>query len=253
METTGQGFRPKDIDIILARKLEKRIVGKRTVGGSTARIAARATGPAVQAWPSSWNGSQPTPSSTPMICRATRATASMRGPRTTLPGFACLRWALGTKPRLAMELMLWTGARRGDAHRLPPPKNGRIAGKAGKTGKAFNFPLAPMLRGNRGHARGRADNAAGDGLRQAVHRCRVRELVQGQVRSRRLPKCTAHGLSKALAASCGTRRIAAGIKALGQWSGDREVATYVAGANQTRLADSAIDAVLAWEREANIV
>jgi hypothetical protein len=44
-----------------------------------------------------------------------------------------------------------------------------------------------------------------------------------------------------------------GIKALGQWSNDREVATYVAGANQKRLAENALADVIAWERETNIV
>jgi hypothetical protein len=55
------------------------------------------------------------------------------------------QWALGTKPRLALELMLWTGTRRGDARLLPPPRNGRFAGKAGKTGKEFDLPVAPPL------------------------------------------------------------------------------------------------------------
>ena len=68
-----------------------------------------------------------------------------------------------------------------------------------------------------------------------------------------LPQCTAHGLRKAL-----TRRGAEadvtqqGLKALGQWSNDREVATYVAGVNQTRLRESAIDAIWRWERDANL-
>jgi hypothetical protein len=42
------------------------------------------------------------------------------------------------------------------------------------------------------------------------------------------------------------------VIALGQWSGDREVATYVAGANQRQLAEDALAAVLTWERESNI-
>lgn len=55
------------------------------------------------------------------------------------------KWALGTKQRLALELMLWTGVRRSDARLLPPPKAGRIKGRAGKTGKEFDLPVASPL------------------------------------------------------------------------------------------------------------
>jgi len=60
-------------------------------------------------------------------------------------------------------------------------------------------------------------------------------------------------LRKALARRAADRRVSQqGLKALGQWAGDREVAVYVAGANQKELAEDALGAVIEWEREANI-
>jgi integrase len=164
------------------------------------------------------------------------------------------RWALGTKQRLALELMLWTGARRGDARLLPPPKDGRIKGKAGKTGKQFDLPVAPPLAAAIEAMPavgistllvteyGKPFSAAGFG-----------NWFRDQCRKAGLSRCTAHGLRKALARRAADQGIQQqGLKALGQWSGDREVAVYVAGANQRRLAESALDAVFAWEQESNI-
>jgi integrase len=165
------------------------------------------------------------------------------------------RWPLGTKQRLALELMLWTGARRGDARLLPPPKGGRIKGMAGKTGKSFDLPVAPPLAAaieampTVGMTTllvtdyGKPFTAAGFG-----------NWFSAQCRKAGLKSCTAHGLRKALARRAADQGIEQqGLKALGQWSGDREVATYVAGANQKRLAENAIEAVHAWELKANIV
>jgi integrase len=167
--------------------------------------------------------------------------------------FRC-HWPLGTKARLALELLLWTGARRGDARLLPPPRNGRITGRAGKTGKAFDLPVAPPLSAAIDAMPavglttllvteyGKPFTAAGFG-----------NWFRDQCRRAGLSQCTAHGLRKALARRAAERGVQQqGLKALGQWSGDREVATYVAGANQRQLAEDALADVIAWERESNI-
>jgi hypothetical protein len=63
-----------------------------------------------------------------------------------------------------------------------------------------------------------------------------------------LPQCTAHGLRKALArrtADLGATQQQ--LKAVGTWSNDAEVATYVAGADQARLADTALAKVIEWD------
>jgi integrase len=56
-------------------------------------------------------------------------------------------WPLGTRERLAMELLYWTGLRRGDAVRLGKQhvKEGMIYLKAEKTGVALNIPVLPAL------------------------------------------------------------------------------------------------------------
>jgi integrase len=63
-----------------------------------------------------------------------------------------------------------------------------------------------------------------------------------------LPGCTAHGLRKALArrtADLGATQQQ--LKAVGTWSNDAEVATYVAGADQARLAENALSKVIEWD------
>lgn len=56
-------------------------------------------------------------------------------------------WAVGSRERLAMELLYWTGLRRGDAVRLGRQhlKGGMIYLKAEKTGVALNIPIVPEL------------------------------------------------------------------------------------------------------------
>lgn len=57
-------------------------------------------------------------------------------------------WPLGTRQRVSLEVLFWTGLRRGDAVRLGRQHVGRdgIARlKAEKTGKALSVPLAGLL------------------------------------------------------------------------------------------------------------
>jgi integrase len=246
-------FRPRHIDRILADKLEKRKDGKRTTGGTHAALRLREQllllfGFAVK---QEWIQSNP-------VEQADQVEHKSEGfyPWSE-DDIATFRdaYPLGTKPRLAMELILWTGARRGDAHKAAPPRDGRIAFRAGKTGKEQDVPVAPMLGAAIAAmpsvglktllvtAYGKPFTAAGFG-----------NWFGDKCRAAGLPRCTAHGLRKALARRAADRGVQQqGLKALGQWSNDREVATYVAGANQKRLAESALADVIAWEREANIV
>jgi integrase len=245
-------FEPHLIDRILEKKLERRIVNGRKVGGSAAAVRLREQLFLFFKWAKKQKlvATNPVEEAEPVTHKAV---GFYRWKEEDIAKFR-KRWELGTKPRLALELMLWTGTRRGDARLLPPPRNGRFVGNAGKTGKEFNLPVAPPL------AKaieampavglttllvteyGKPFSAAGFG-----------NWFKDQCRKAGLPQCTAHGLRKAL-----TRRGAEaavtqqGLKALGQWSDDREVATYVAGVNQTRLAETALDAIWAWERETNI-
>jgi len=162
------------------------------------------------------------------------------------------RHPLGTKARLAMELLLWTGQRRQDVvnMRWSNVRDGRIHLDQEKTGKPMAIKIAPQLMaaidampGERGDfilqtAYGKAHTAAGFG-----------NWFRDQCDDAGLKNCTAHGLRKAIARRAAELRATnQQLKALGGWSGDSEVGLYTASADQKGLADSVIDAVSTWER-----
>lgn len=161
-------------------------------------------------------------------------------------------WPIGSKPRLALEIMLWTWQRRGDATTFGRRhiRDGKIAFTAAKNGKPLWLPIAPQLQEainampvigtetflvtEYGHPFSVAGfgNWFGDRCREAG--------VPGR----------AHGLRKA-----GARRAAdlgasnQMLKAVGGWSGDQEVATYTAAADQVRLAADTLAAVIAFDTD----
>lgn len=160
------------------------------------------------------------------------------------------RHPLGTNARLALDLMLWTGKRRGDARLLGRhnESDGALRGRDEKTKKTWWLPIAPQL----------AESIAA--MPQSDHLC---YLVSANGRPyssaslgnamRRwcdqagLPDCTAHGLRKAI-----SRRMAelninnAGGKAVTLHAKDSEYALYTAAANQRNLATDAIMKVSTW-------
>lgn len=159
------------------------------------------------------------------------------------------RHPVGSKARLAMEIALWTGLRRADVAQLGPSHlvAGRIITTANKTMKAVDvLAMPPMLEAIEAAPTGdetflvteygKPFTAAGFG-----------GWFKDRCREAGLDYCTIHGLRKAM-----TRRGAElglsqqQLKALGQWSGDSEVAVYAADANQKAMADSAILAVNKW-------
>lgn len=247
-------FRPKDIDKIIADRFEQRIVKGRKFGGSASAERLRE-----------------------MLMRlfdlairlewiATNPVALSEKVKHQGPGFYPWnekdiaayrkRWPLGTKARLAMELMLWTGARRANAHKMAPPEDGRIRAIAVKTGKEIDLPVAPKLRaaidampeGSTGktlivtdHGKPFTVNGFGNKMREWCD-------------AAGLPQCTAHGLRKALARRGAELKTVQqqGLKALGQWSQDREVALYVESANRKEMAADALAEVVAWEQAMDI-
>lgn len=245
-------FRPKHIDAILVERLDQRVEDGRKVGGTAAAKRLRETlktlfGYAVR---QEMITSNPVDLAEEVTHKATGFYAW------TEADIARFRkhWKLGTKARLALELMLWTGARRGDARLLPPPVNGRIRWQAGKTGKVADMAVTPQLAA--------AIEAAGVGSQTLLvtsfgkpfTRNGFGNWFKDRCVEAGLPQCTAHGLRKAF-----TRRGAEvgvsqqGLKAMGQWSGDREVTTYAESADKGRLADEAIAKVAEWERSGNSV
>lgn len=161
------------------------------------------------------------------------------------------RHPLGTKPRLALEIMLWTAQRGGDARLFGAKhiRGGKIAYRAGKTQKDLWLPIAPQL-----DAAIKAMPALGFDAYLVTEAGKpfspkgFGNWFRDQCDSAGLPHCTAHGLRKAAA-----RRAAqlgagnAGLKAVGGWSNDREVATYTAAVDQERLAADTLGRVIEWD------
>lgn len=156
--------------------------------------------------------------------------------------------AIGTKARLAFDLMLWTGQRGGDARVMGPQhiKAKRLVVTQEKTGATVSLPiLAPLaesiLAARSGalvflvseHGKPFSRKGFGNKFRQW---CDEAELAH----------CSAHGLRKAAArrfaeAGCSNQQIKA-------WTGhttDSEVSRYTAAADQTLLSDAAAELLMA--------
>lgn len=156
------------------------------------------------------------------------------------------RHPVGTRARLALALLLYTGQRRSDVIRMGRQhvKDGRIHLRQQKTGHALAVPVHAALAG--------VLDATPLGLTFLVTQTGkpftpagfgnwFREMCDDAG----MPKhCSAHGLRKAAArrlaeAGCSASQIAAvtGHKSL------REVERYVAAASQMKLADDAMAAI----------
>lgn len=158
------------------------------------------------------------------------------------------RWPLGTKARLVLEIALWTVGRKGDVSTFGPRhlRGDRVVFTAAKTGKQAELPLAPQLRAAIDAMPVVGTEAFlvtdfGKPFSKAGLGNKMREWCDAA----RLPGCTMHGLRKASA-----RRAAElgagnqGLKAMGQWSSDGQVAVYVRDAEQARMAEAALAPVI---------
>jgi integrase len=163
----------------------------------------------------------------------------------------CQRHPIGSKARLALEIILWTAQRRGDAHRFGPShvRNGEICYKQEKGGKELSLPVTSQLRAA-------IDAMPSIGVKtflvtehgRPFSKAGFGNWFRDRCDEAGLKHCTAHGLRKAAA-----RRLAENgatqtmIKSVGGWSNDREVALYTAGADQAELAKTALTALSEWE------
>ena len=166
------------------------------------------------------------------------------------------RHPIGTKARLALDLMLWTGQRGGDARVMGPQniRNKRLVVTQEKTGATVSLPiLAPLVESIMAtksgalvflvseHGKPFSRKGFGNKMRQWCNEAG-------------LPHCSAHGLRKAAArrfaeAGCSNQQIKS-------WTGhttDSEVARYTAAADQQSLSDTAAEMLMAnlAERLAN--
>jgi integrase len=249
-------FRPKDIDKILEDRFEQSINDKgKKVGGSASaeRLREMLMRLFKLAKKLEWRSDNPVELSEPVRHGGEGFHPWDEGDIAAYRE----RWPLGTKARLAMELMLWTGARRSDAHLMAPPKGGLFMWRAAKTGKMVAMPVAPQLQAA---IDAMPEGTIGDGalilteFGKPFSRAGFGNWFGDRCRDAGLKQRSAHGLRKAL-----TRRAAdlnvsqQGLKALGQWENDEEVRIYAGSANRNRMAEEALAAVVAWEQETNIV
>lgn len=158
------------------------------------------------------------------------------------------RHPIGTKARLALDLMLWTGQRGGDARLMGPQHvaNKRLLVTQEKTSATVSLPiLGPLAQSIlatpsgglvfllNGHGKPFSRKGFGNKVRQWCDEAG-------------LPKCSAHGLRKAAArrfadAGCSNQQIKS-------WTGhktDSEVARYTAAADQLALSDAAAELLMA--------
>jgi len=158
---------------------------------------------------------------------------------------------LGSMARLALEIMLWTGNRRGDALTLGPR---HIQGDAfkllnEKTGKTLVIPIAPAL------AKAIAAMPANDhetlittSYGKAFSKDGFGNRMRKWCDEAGLPERTAHGLRKTISermalSGAGNQ----GIKSVTGHSADSEVSLYTKGVDQERLARDTMAVLVAWE------
>lgn len=162
------------------------------------------------------------------------------------------RHPVGTKARLAFDLMLWTGQRGGDARVMGPQhvKAKRIVVRQEKTGATVSLPILPALAASimatktgalvfllSEHGKPYSRKGFGNKFRQWCDEAG-------------LPNCSAHGLRKAAArrfaeAGCSNQQIKS-------WTGhttDSEVSRYTKEADQVALSDSAGEMLMANLRD----
>lgn len=158
------------------------------------------------------------------------------------------RHPVGTPARLALDLMLWTGQRGGDARVMGPQhvKNKRLVVTQEKTKATVSLPILPALAESimatrsgalvfllSAHGKPYSPKGFGNKFRQWCDEAG-------------LPHCSAHGLRKSAArrfaeAGCSNQQIKS-------WTGhttDSEVSRYTAAADQQTLSDAAGEMLMA--------
>jgi integrase len=151
------------------------------------------------------------------------------------------RHPIGSRPRLAMALLLYTGQRRGDVVRMGPQhfRGGKFTITQQKTGQAMDVPVHPEL------ARIIAASECGEMVflvtqfGKSFVAAGFGNAFRDWCNEAGLPHCSAHGLRKAICrrlaeAGCTAPQIAAisGHRSL------KEVQRYIDMADRSRLAEA---------------
>jgi integrase len=155
-----------------------------------------------------------------------------------------IRWPIGTRERLALAVLLYTGLRRGDAVSLGKQhiKHGVIAFRTAKTGQQVTIPLLPEL------ARIIDATPTGDltfiaGPRgQPISKDSFGHWFARACKAAGIPKGRAHGLRKAGATSAANNGATEReLEALFGWKGGGMAARYTRAADREKLARTAIE------------
>ena len=153
-------------------------------------------------------------------------------------------WALGTHQRLALELVLWTGKRIGDAAKLGPQHitDNTLISVDSKTQKRSEIPLSKdvlVALAAVGEAHGYLITwSHGKGYSEKS----LSQTFSEWCNEAGLRHCSAHGLRKTI-----SRRMAesgltnAEMKSITQHTADAELAVYTRGVNQKHLSTKAIE------------
>ncbi|MGF7162264.1 integrase [Rhodoligotrophos appendicifer] len=154
-------------------------------------------------------------------------------------------WAIGTRERLAFALLLYTGQRGSDTHRMTwsDIAGDTIRVSQQKTGEKLEIPLHPELQIELGLAKRRHVTVLATEYGKPFTVKGFGNMISDAIREAGLPlQCRAHGLRKAAArrlaeAGCSANQIASitGHKTLA------EVERYTRAADQKRLARQAIE------------
>jgi integrase len=163
------------------------------------------------------------------------------------------RWQRGTRERVAFDVLLYTGLRRGDAVRLGRPhvRNGIASIRTEKTGQTVTIPILPPLQASL--------DAGPIGEMTFIASERGRPLTKGSFGGWFRAACqkagvpgSAHGLRKA-----GATRVAnnggteAQLEAMFGWKGGHMASLYTRQANRAKLAKDAAVMLLS-EHDPNI-
>jgi integrase len=160
---------------------------------------------------------------------------------------------LGTRERLAMELLLWTDQRRSDVVRMGEAQivDGYIPVQQEKTGKPLMLLVAPQLR-EAINAMKPEDTSkfcflitrrGGSFTKESFGTFFKKACVAAG-----LPHCTAHGLRKATLRRMADLEMAnKTMKSLSGQTSDKTLEIYTRDANQKMLAGKAITALSEWE------
>ena len=153
------------------------------------------------------------------------------------------RWPIGTRERLALAILLYTGLRRGDAAKLGPQhvKNGVILMETEKTGTPIAIPILPQLKNiiEQSPVGKTTLIARHDGLPMVKEG--FGNWFSDASRAAGVPG-SCHGLRKAGA----TRAAESGateheLNAIFGWTGNKMASLYTKTANRARLAQRAMD------------